>query len=74
MKSVYSQGVKVLIEACGLLKLDVLQLKLMNKPAIQLSEADGANDFPARVARGRGRRRSVIERDARAVAVLLRDE
>jgi hypothetical protein len=56
------------------LKLDVLQLKLMNKPAIHVSEADGANDFPSRVARVRGRRRSVIERDAQAVAVLLGDE
>ena len=47
-----------------------LQLKLMSKPAIRVSEAEAANDFPSLLARVRAGAEVVIERNAEAVAVL----
>jgi len=45
-------------------------LKLMSKPAIRVSEAEAANDFPSLLARVRAGAEVVIERNAQAVAVL----
>jgi antitoxin (DNA-binding transcriptional repressor) of toxin-antitoxin stability system len=45
-------------------------LKLMSKPAIRVSEAEAANDFPSLLARVRAGAEVVIERNAEAVAVL----
>ena len=42
----------------------------MSKPAIHVSEAEAANDFPSLLARVRAGADVVIERDAEAVAVL----
>ncbi len=42
----------------------------MSKPAIHVSEAEAANDFPSLLARVRAGAEVVIERDAEAVAVL----
>jgi antitoxin (DNA-binding transcriptional repressor) of toxin-antitoxin stability system len=47
-----------------------LQLKPMIKPAIRVSEAEAANDFPSLLARVRAGAEVVIERNAEAVAVL----
>jgi antitoxin (DNA-binding transcriptional repressor) of toxin-antitoxin stability system len=45
-------------------------LKLMSKPAIHVSEAEAASDFPSLLARVRAGAEVVIERNAEAVAVL----
>jgi antitoxin (DNA-binding transcriptional repressor) of toxin-antitoxin stability system len=45
-------------------------LKVMSKPAIRVSEAEAANDFPSLLARVRAGAEVVIERNAEAVAVL----
>lgn len=42
----------------------------MTKPAIRVSEAEAANDFPSLLARVRAGAEVVIERDAEAVAVI----
>jgi antitoxin (DNA-binding transcriptional repressor) of toxin-antitoxin stability system len=42
----------------------------MSKPAIRVSEAEAANDFPSLQARVRAGAEVVIERNAEAVAVL----
>jgi len=42
----------------------------MSKPAIRVSEAEAANDFPSLHARVRAGAEAVIERDAEAVAVI----
>ncbi len=42
----------------------------MSKPAIRVSEAEAANDFPSLLARVRAGAEVVIERNAEAVAVL----
>jgi len=42
----------------------------MSKPAIHVSEAEAANDFPSLLARVRAGAEVVIERNAEAVAVL----
>jgi antitoxin (DNA-binding transcriptional repressor) of toxin-antitoxin stability system len=42
----------------------------MSKPAIRVSEAEAANDFPSLLARVRAGAEVVIERDAEAVAVI----
>lgn len=42
----------------------------MSKPAIHVSEAEAANDFPSLLARVRAGAEVVIERDAEAVAVI----
>ncbi|MCA1562686.1 MAG: hypothetical protein LC804_21280 [Acidobacteria bacterium] len=42
----------------------------MSKPAIRVSEAEAANDFPSLLARVRAGTEVVIERNAEAVAVL----
>jgi len=47
-----------------------LQLKLMSKPAIRVSEAEAANDFRSLLARVRAGAEVVIEQNAEAVAVL----
>jgi antitoxin (DNA-binding transcriptional repressor) of toxin-antitoxin stability system len=47
-----------------------VELKLMSKPAIHVSEAEAANDFPSLLARVRAGAEVVIERNAEAVAVL----
>jgi antitoxin (DNA-binding transcriptional repressor) of toxin-antitoxin stability system len=47
-----------------------LQSTLMSKPAIHVSEAEAANDFPSLLARVRAGAEVVIERNAEAVAVL----
>jgi antitoxin (DNA-binding transcriptional repressor) of toxin-antitoxin stability system len=45
-------------------------MDLMSKPAIHVSEAEAANDFPSLLARVRAGAEVVIERDAEAVAVI----
>jgi antitoxin (DNA-binding transcriptional repressor) of toxin-antitoxin stability system len=45
-------------------------MDLMSKPAIRVSEAEAANDFPSLLARVRAGAEVVIERDAEAVAVI----
>jgi antitoxin (DNA-binding transcriptional repressor) of toxin-antitoxin stability system len=45
-------------------------MELMSKPAIRVSEAEAANDFPSLLARVRAGAEVVIERDAEAVAVI----
>jgi antitoxin (DNA-binding transcriptional repressor) of toxin-antitoxin stability system len=45
-------------------------LNVMSKPAIRVSEAEAANDFPSLLARVRAGAEVVIERNAEAVAVL----
>ena len=45
-------------------------VKLMSKPAIHVSEAEAASDFPSLLARVRAGAEVVIERNAEAVAVL----
>jgi prevent-host-death family protein len=47
-----------------------LQSKLMNKPAIRVSEAEAANDCPSLLERVRAGAVVVIERNAEPVAVL----
>ena len=42
----------------------------MSKPAIRVSEAEAANDFPSLLARVRAGAEVVVERDAEAVAVI----
>jgi antitoxin (DNA-binding transcriptional repressor) of toxin-antitoxin stability system len=42
----------------------------MSKPAIRMSEAEAASDFPSLLARVRAGVEVVIERDAEAVAVI----
>jgi prevent-host-death family protein len=42
----------------------------MSKPAIRVSEAEAANDFPSLLARVRAGAEVVIERDAEPVAVI----
>ena len=42
----------------------------MSKPAIRVSEAEAANDFPSLLARVRAGAEVLIERNAEAVAVL----
>ena len=42
----------------------------MGTPAIRVSEAEAANDFPSLLARVRAGAEVVIERDAEAVAVI----
>jgi antitoxin (DNA-binding transcriptional repressor) of toxin-antitoxin stability system len=42
----------------------------MSKPAIRVSEAEAAKDFPSLLARVRAGAEVVIERDAEAVAVI----
>ena len=42
----------------------------MSKPAIRVSEAEAASDFPSLLARVRAGAEVVIERDAKAVAVI----
>lgn len=60
-------GVQALVDSS---RTDVLQLKLMSKPAIHVSEAEAANDFASLLARVRAGAEVVIERNAEAVAVL----
>ena len=45
-------------------------MELMGKPAIRVSEAEAANDFPSLLARVRAGAEVVIERDAEPVPVI----
>jgi antitoxin (DNA-binding transcriptional repressor) of toxin-antitoxin stability system len=67
MTQLAAEVLGVAIEESGCAKL---QLKPMNKPAIRVSEAGAANDFPSLLARVRAGAEVVIERNAEAVAVL----